>query len=169
MMDDKPLSVPRDIDLHLDTSPITAVDALGNPPPPRAPPAPSARRTWRCPGPQTLGMPGTPSRSPQHGDMSLCHTSAALFPGVPVVRGFCCLLHRRVPLHRGLLLPGGPPEGDEHRGALVPADGHLLRVSFCRLLGRDCCQPPGSGCHWAGEGTHRPCFCPIKSQLRWKT
>ncbi|XP_031459960.1 transmembrane protein 161A [Phasianus colchicus] len=26
--DDKPLSVPRDIDLHLDTSPITAVDAL---------------------------------------------------------------------------------------------------------------------------------------------
>ncbi|KAM9516296.1 transmembrane protein 161A isoform 2-T2 [Guaruba guarouba] len=28
MMDDKPLSVPRDIDLRLDTSPITAVDAL---------------------------------------------------------------------------------------------------------------------------------------------
>ncbi|XP_009287508.1 PREDICTED: transmembrane protein 161A-like, partial [Aptenodytes forsteri] len=27
-MDDKPLSVPRDIDLRLDTSPITAVDAL---------------------------------------------------------------------------------------------------------------------------------------------
>ncbi|PKU28225.1 hypothetical protein llap_21471 [Limosa lapponica baueri] len=26
--DDKPLSVPRDIDLRLDTSPITAVDAL---------------------------------------------------------------------------------------------------------------------------------------------
>ncbi|KFO81638.1 Transmembrane protein 161A, partial [Cuculus canorus] len=26
--DDKPLTVPRDIDLHLDTSPITAVDAL---------------------------------------------------------------------------------------------------------------------------------------------
>uniref|UniRef100_A0A8D0EKD7 Transmembrane protein 161A n=1 Tax=Strix occidentalis caurina TaxID=311401 RepID=A0A8D0EKD7_STROC len=32
VMDDKPLSVPRDIDLRLDTSPITAVDALGNPP-----------------------------------------------------------------------------------------------------------------------------------------
>lgn len=31
MTDDKPLSVPRDIDLHLDTSPITAVDALGTP------------------------------------------------------------------------------------------------------------------------------------------
>lgn len=30
--DDKPLSVPRDIDLRLDTSPITAVDALGTPP-----------------------------------------------------------------------------------------------------------------------------------------
>ncbi|XP_009464491.1 PREDICTED: transmembrane protein 161A isoform X2 [Nipponia nippon] len=29
MTDDKPLSVPRDIDLRLDTSPITAVDALG--------------------------------------------------------------------------------------------------------------------------------------------
>ncbi|XP_074664906.1 transmembrane protein 161A isoform X1 [Strix aluco] len=28
VMDDKPLSVPRDIDLRLDTSPITAVDAL---------------------------------------------------------------------------------------------------------------------------------------------
>uniref|UniRef100_A0A8V5GSD3 Transmembrane protein 161A n=1 Tax=Melopsittacus undulatus TaxID=13146 RepID=A0A8V5GSD3_MELUD len=28
MMEDKPLSVPRDIDLRLDTSPITAVDAL---------------------------------------------------------------------------------------------------------------------------------------------
>uniref|UniRef100_A0A8B9F1P0 Transmembrane protein 161A n=1 Tax=Amazona collaria TaxID=241587 RepID=A0A8B9F1P0_9PSIT len=28
MMDDKPLSVPRDIDLRLDTSPITALDAL---------------------------------------------------------------------------------------------------------------------------------------------
>ncbi|XP_009071947.1 PREDICTED: transmembrane protein 161A [Acanthisitta chloris] len=28
VMEDKPLSVPRDIDLHLDTSPITAVDAL---------------------------------------------------------------------------------------------------------------------------------------------
>lgn len=52
-----------------------------------------------------------------------------------MVRGFCCLLHRRVPLHRGLLLPGGPPEGDEHRGALVPADGHLLRVSFCDFWG----------------------------------
>uniref|UniRef100_A0A8C6JIY4 Transmembrane protein 161A n=1 Tax=Melopsittacus undulatus TaxID=13146 RepID=A0A8C6JIY4_MELUD len=34
MMEDKPLSVPRDIDLRLDTSPITAVDALGNPPMP---------------------------------------------------------------------------------------------------------------------------------------
>uniref|UniRef100_A0A8C0AYI5 Transmembrane protein 161A n=1 Tax=Buteo japonicus TaxID=224669 RepID=A0A8C0AYI5_9AVES len=32
MTDDKPLSVPRDIDLRLDTSPITAVDALGNRP-----------------------------------------------------------------------------------------------------------------------------------------
>lgn len=30
MMEDKPLSVPRDINLQLDTSPITAVDALGN-------------------------------------------------------------------------------------------------------------------------------------------
>uniref|UniRef100_A0A8B9EPF7 Transmembrane protein 161A n=1 Tax=Anser cygnoides TaxID=8845 RepID=A0A8B9EPF7_ANSCY len=32
VLDDKPLSVPRDINLRLDTSPITAVDALGNPP-----------------------------------------------------------------------------------------------------------------------------------------
>lgn len=38
--DDKPLSVPRDIDLHLDTSPITAVDALGTSQRP-SPPAPS--------------------------------------------------------------------------------------------------------------------------------
>lgn len=28
-MDDKPSSVPRDIDLRLETSPITAIDALG--------------------------------------------------------------------------------------------------------------------------------------------
>lgn len=61
MTDDKPLSVPRDIDLRLDTSPITAVDALGNPPP--APCTPSSLCT------QDLALPWTPdpwrARDPQ--------------------------------------------------------------------------------------------------------
>lgn len=69
MLDDKPLSVPRDIDLRLDTSPITAVDALGNPPvgvaapgaptepPSHAPtPLPSIQDPWPC-----LGARGTPA------------------------------------------------------------------------------------------------------------
>lgn len=56
MTDDKPLSVPRDIDLRLDTSPITAVDALGNPTAP-APFPPTHRRTpasWHPASTRTL-------------------------------------------------------------------------------------------------------------------
>jgi len=160
--DEKPLSVPRDIDLRLDTSPITAVDALGNPPcahcslRTRDPALPCTWDPRPCPGP--------PHRSPQRSDVSLHHASAALFPGVPVVRGFCRLLHCRVHLHRGLLLPGGPPEGDQHRGALVPADSRLLRVSFRQLSGCDCHHPPGPGCDGWEREPPPPWFFPVKSQ-----
>lgn len=151
VLDDKPLSVPRDINLRLDTSPITAVDALGNPPwgqqhqehpqstHPMHPPHYSRSRP--------LGHAWVPTGPPGRGDVSPCPPSAAVFPGVPVVCGLRRLLHRRVRLHRGLLLPGGPPEGDEHRGAVVPADGRLLRVSSCRgcpAVGASSPSPPRS-------------------------
>lgn len=53
-----------------------------------------------------------------------------------MVRGLCCLRHCCVHLHRGLQLRGGAAEGDEPRGALVPAHRLLLHVSLCRLLPR---------------------------------
>lgn len=66
MLDDKPLSVPRDIDLRLDTSPITAVDALGNPPSSRSThraPIPCTHPTALHPGPPA--MPGCPWWDPR--------------------------------------------------------------------------------------------------------
>lgn len=75
MTDDKPLSVPRDIDLRLDTSPITAVDALGNPHSlssstlpvhPLLPLHAGPRRhgTRHRPGPGTLGHARDPTQVP---------------------------------------------------------------------------------------------------------
>ncbi|RLV62072.1 hypothetical protein DV515_00019708, partial [Chloebia gouldiae] len=55
---------------------------------------------------------------------------AALFPGLPVVRGFRPLRRRRLRLQRGLLLPGQPRQGDQPRRALVPAHPLLLRQGF---------------------------------------
>lgn len=61
MTDDKPLSVPRDIDLRLDTSPITAVDALGNPPPcPVHPQLPLHAGPGVALDPRPLACPGPP-------------------------------------------------------------------------------------------------------------
>lgn len=51
-----------------------------------------------------------------------------------MVRGLCRLRHCCVRLHRGLQLRGGATEGDEPRGALVPAHRLLLHVSLCLLL-----------------------------------
>lgn len=129
------MCVPRDAPFQLETCPLTAVDALGN-----SPVGPQHPSLCQHPGRvgglgETLGGQGW-GKALGGSPLNRVFCSPALLPGIPVVRGLCCVLGRRVPLHRGLLLCSGPGKGDQHCCVLVSAYRCLLHVSFQLWVGR---------------------------------
>lgn len=112
--ENKPLTVPKDINLHLEKAPVNTIDALGKN-------NHSLILTCKC---SILLLPAD--------DLHLSPPtfSASLLPGVPVAGGLCRLHYRHLPVHRVLLLRGRCQQRGQHRRHLVCADGPLLPVSF---------------------------------------
>lgn len=160
----KPLTVPKDIDLHLEKAPVNTIDALGKTN------TPLSLSQWHCskykrcsnsaigsqciysiyisfkPLPQSnVWVVLLISRYSTKSLLSLLRFfvvvstfSAAFLPGVPVADRFCSLCNRCLSLHWVLLQCCRCQQRGQHRSHLVCLDCSLQSVSFNCLCQNVC-------------------------------
>lgn len=120
-LENKPMTIPKDIDLQLETKCIAEVDTLGNslfviiyPMNPWA---------WR------IFLESLVPKASFFVWLSFL-SSSALFSWIPVVGGFYGGRHSGVSYHWTVLLCGGAQWGDEHQCGVEPAGLGLCHVSL---------------------------------------
>lgn len=135
-IDNKPLTVPKDIDLQLETKCITEVDTLGE----GHTSALFMKATSCCARqvdslldflPPTLTL--------------FRHFSVALLPRVPVAGGFHGGCDCGLSDNGAVLQPDSGLGRDEHQRGLVPAGARLCHVSFSICPFSDSCRAQVSG------------------------
>lgn len=131
----KPLTVPKDIDLHLEKAPVNAIDALGKNKRSCIYTTVTLCRSKHYSSSAVDSPQLTPASkqllTTTNVFLPLVSTfSVAFFPGVPVAGRFCRLCNGCLPVHWVLLQCCGRQKRSQYRSHLVCPDCSLRPVSL---------------------------------------